>query len=250
MGKLWVGLIGVAVLTLSAGALGADRKRPPRREPPAAAEEDKAPATEAEAPEAEESGFAIGGRLGYALPMGSLAKDQFLGSKTDLSKFASGMAPIIADIGYRINKHLYVGGYFQFAFLATAGDLCSGNSGCSSSGNDLRFGGAVRYNFSPEARFDPWIGGGFGYEIMNFSISNGGVTEDDTARGFEFANVQLGGDFHVTPEFVIGPMVMMSIGQYGNYDQSKNNGSSQSGDFSQTALHEWLMFGARAEYRP
>jgi opacity protein-like surface antigen len=247
MTKLWIGLVGVAVLSFSSGALAADKKR---AKPQPVEADEKAQNADDEEPAQEESGFAIGGRLGYALPMGSLAKDQGLGSNNSLSHWASGMVPIIADIGYRINKHIYVGGYFQFAFLTTSGDLCSGSNGCSSSGNDLRFGGSFRYNFAPDARFDPYIGGGFGYEILNLSRSAGSNTENYTARGFEFLNVQLGGDFHVTPEFVIGPMVMMSVGQFGSYDHSQNNGGSESGDFNQTALHQWLMFGARAEYRP
>jgi hypothetical protein len=160
------------------------------------------------------------------------------------------MFPIIADVGYRVNRRFYVGGYFQFAFLTTSGDLCNGAASCSSTGSDLRFGALVRYNFSPDARFDPWIGAGTGYEIMNLSITSGPSTTNASVRGFEFANLQIGGDFHVLPELAIGPLVMMSIGQYASYDISRPGGGSTSGDFSQTALHEWVMFGARAEYRP
>jgi hypothetical protein len=254
MAKFRICFLGLAVFSLEASALAAApgesrETSPPKHAKGAAAQEEAAPTEEA-APLPEGGGFAVGARAGYALPMGSVAKDQLLGGANDLSKYASGMAPLIVDVGYRINRRVYVGGYFQFAFLSTSGDLCGGATGCSSSGNDLRFGGMVRYNFTPAARFDPWIGGGVGYEIMNLSVTSGVKATNSTVRGFEFANVQIGGDFHVLPDLAIGPLVMLSVGQFGTYDVAHATGSSTSGDFSQTGLHQWLMFGARAEYTP
>jgi hypothetical protein len=154
------------------------------------------------------------------------------------------------DAGYRINHHVYLGGWFQYAFATISGDVCTrgfGNASCSSSGSDLRFGVTLRYNFKPDARVDPWIAVGAGYEIFNFSATSGTSTQDVTVRGFEYLNMQLGGDFRILPDVAIGPLVMMSFGQYGSYDSTQPN-QTQSGDFTKGGLHEWLFFGLRGEY--
>jgi opacity protein-like surface antigen len=245
-------LFGLAFLSMTPGALAAGRTRK-SADPPTPrhdADEDVPAREETRPSDDRESGFALGARVGYAIPNGTLAKDQLLQGRNDLSKFASGMFPVIADIGYRFSPRFYLGGYFQYGFLSTSGELCAGATGCSSSGSDLRMGASVRFNASPYARFDPWVGAGVGYEILSLSISEGATTTDATVRGFEFVNLQVGGDFHVLPNLAIGPLVSLAVGQYGSYDISRNGSSSTSGDFSQTGLHEWLIVGGRIEYTP
>jgi hypothetical protein len=197
------------------------------------------------------AGFSVSVRVGYALPMGSIAKDASLGAPPDLSKTAAGMVPFWGDVGYRINPHWYVGGYFQFGIIGTSGDWCnraaSGND-CSSSGTDLRFGGLVRYTISPSAKVSPWIGFSSGYEITNLSLTAGTTTTDATVKGWEFVGFHLGADFHAAPDLTIGPALMVSLGQYGDLSTSKTGGASSSTDFNQTTLHEWVFFGLRGQY--
>lgn len=207
---------------------------------------EETPVEEGESPD----GFAVGARFGYALPMGSIAKDSSLGAATDLSKSASGMLPLWADIGYRLNPHWYVGGYFQLGIVSTSGDFCkraAGESACSSSGTDLRFGGFVRYSFKPQAKISPWIGASTGYELLNLSVSAGQATADYTAKGWEFIGLHLGADYHAADNFRIGPIVMASFGQYASksWSEPQNSGSA---DFNNTALHEWVLLGIRGQY--
>lgn len=224
---------------------------PPTSSPESRAARAETPKAEPKGEEGPEpSGFSLGARLGYALPMGSIAKDSSLGGATDLSKTAAGMVPLWADIGYRINPHWWVGGYFQLGIVSTAGDLCkrlANGSACSSSGTDIRFGGQVRYTFKPEAKFAPWIGVSSGYEIVNVGVTVGQASADMSAKGWEFVGFHLGADFHPMPALSMGPVVMASFGQYASQSWSQPN-SSGSSDFTNTALHQWVFLGFRGQY--
>ena len=209
----------------------------------------EAPASEA--PETEsESGFSIGARVGYALPMGSIAKDASLQGATDLAKTAAGMLPLWADMGYRIDRHWYVGGYFQLGIVSTAGDLCKrvgGGNPCTSSGTDLRFGGLVRYTFKPDAKLSPWVGASSGYEIVDVGVTVGQSNADFSAKGWEFIGLHFGADFHPAPNVSMGPLVMASFGQYASQSWSQPNASGSS-DFTNTSLHQWVFLGFRGQY--
>jgi hypothetical protein len=235
--------VALATLLLAAPAAAADRPKPAAK-PTEHAEAE--PSTDGPA----ESGFSLGARAGYALPMGSLAKDTSMRGATDLSRTVSGMLPLWVDAGYRVNRHFYLGAYFQFAPAFTANDLCNrtaGNGDCSSSGTDLRFGGFAKYTFSPDAKVAPWIGVGVGYEILDASLTAGANTYESSAKGFEYASLHLGGDYHVLPELTVGPTISLSFAQYSSYSAT-GPGLSDSGDYKSTALHEWFTIGLRGQF--
>jgi len=200
--------------------------------------------------EKSESGFQIGARLGYALPMGSIAKDSNLQGFTDSSKYASGLVPIWLDAGYRITPNWYVGAYFQFAFMSTSGDFCkrlAGNNQCSSSGTNIRFGATARYSFKPQAKINPWVGVSTGYETQSMSITIGNQSGDASMKGFEFVGLHLGADVRVARDVTVGPMINASFGQYSSYSWSLPTFSG-SGDYNNTALHQWVFLGIRGTY--
>ena len=120
-------------------------------------------------------------------------------------------------------------------------------SGVSCSASDLRLGLNVNYHFAISPSFDPWVGLGVGYEWLMLSASGGGVSADATASGFEFANVQVGGDIPINSSFVVGPFFAVSIGQYSSISVSENR-MSASQDLNPTSIHEWFMFGVRAAF--
>ena len=196
----------------------------------------------------EPTGVEVGLRTGYTLPMGD-AMGQTTGVKSDttMSDVISGGIPIWIDAGYRLTPNVYVGGFFQYGilFINTDHETYCKASGISCSANDIMFGVNAHYHFMPNATFDPWAGIGVGYEIFNFSMSgNGTATSTSSLNGFQFVNVQLGGDYKPTPQLGVGPFVMFSLNQYGNC--SVTGGSNCS--IAQTALHEFLTFGIRGEY--
>lgn len=192
-----------------------------------------------------EDGFSFGARVGYAVPMGTIAKDS---GANDLSKRAAGMVPLWADAGYRINKHWYVGGYFALGIVSTSGELCKGTAAsCSSSGTDLRFGAMARYTFKPDGKVSPWIGVSSGYEILNLSVTVGKDSGDYSMKGWEFGAAHVGADFHVASAFMLGPVVTASFGQYTSRSWSEPT-TSGSSDFTNPSLHQWVSFGMRGQF--
>lgn len=237
-------LVAIAIAALvSSNAFAAKKKAP---EPPPREEVEDSDTTGDDTWMTNESGVALGGHAGYAIPFGNVAKDA---GPYDLNKYIAGALPFVFEIGYRITPKIYVGGYFSFAFAPTSSDLCARVGGdCSSSATQLKFGPQVRYSFTPERRFSPWVGVGGGYEVINLSIDQGNANESYTVKGWEFFTGEVGGDIHVARDFVIGPYASFGVGQYFSSDKTASTGGSTSSDFKSTSLHEWLTLGMRAQY--
>jgi len=232
-------------------AAAAPKKRSPKQEAPAPkpADEDKeeeTPPSEDNAWTSNESGAALAIRAGYAIPFGSLAKDL---APSDLGKYISGSIPLTLEGGYRFSPHFYLGGFFEFAFATTSSQICAGVAGdCSSSANQLKFGPTFRYNFSPARRFDPFVGFGADYEILTASITQGQQSASIALHGWDYAKFELGADLHVARDFVVAPYASFGLGQYISADETAASGKETSGDFKNSALHEWLTLGVRVQY--
>jgi hypothetical protein len=187
------------------------------------------------APAKPESGFTMAFRLGYGLPLGDFA------SGVGMDQFLGGKVPLWVDLGYRIDRSMFIGAYFQYAFGTAAGtyqQLCDATStDCSPS--IMRIGVEFLYKFAPDASFAPWAGIGLGYENVTFSESGPLGTGSTDASGFEFLNLQLGGDFRVSPSFGLGPYLAFSMAQYS---------SVAGGSIANTATHEWLQFGVKGTF--
>jgi hypothetical protein len=240
-------VVAVVLATLaSSTAFAAPKKNAPKPPPPPQQEETEEPDTTDDGWMSNESGLALGGHTGYSIPLGNIAKD--LGPP-DLNKYLAGAVPFVFEIGYRFTPNLYLGGYFSFAFAPTSSELCARVGGdCSSSATQLKFGPQVRYTFSPQKRFSPWLGAGGGYEIVNLSVNQGNASESYTVKGWEFFTAEIGGDIHVARDFTIGPYGSFGVGQYFSMDKTANNGASSSADFKNTSIHEWLTLGMRLQY--
>lgn len=184
-----------------------------------------------------ESGVQLGLRTGYGIPMGNAQKD------APLSDAYSGMIPIWLDAGYRFNPNIYAGAMFQYGFVSVKN--CPTGADCSAS--NIRIGANLHYHIMPEATFDPWVGLGIGYEIMNSSAEMMGQKADGNAKGFEFANLQVGGDYKVMPDLGIGPFISFSLGQYSSAKVTAM-GQTIDGDIKDKALHQWFVIGIRGAY--
>jgi hypothetical protein len=190
------------------------------------------------------SGFELGLRSGYGLPIGDAVQN---GKMSDL---ISGMIPFWADVGYRIDPNWYVGGFYQFGlgFVPTSLSTAGCNvTGVSCSIMEHRFGLNVHYHFLPDQNLDPWVGIGAGYEIYRLSASAQGLTASASFSGFEFGNAQLGLDYKVSRAFGIGPFVMITIAQYSNASASVAGQDIPVPAFNKT-IHEWLIFGLRGVF--
>jgi outer membrane protein len=241
-------LVAFTTLTASAFAQGEESAPAPAPEqeatsvPAAAPEPAAAPKTaDVATPTADAEGrFVIGLRLGYALPMGDAIKGG------PVSDYVSGVLPIWLDLGYMVTRNIMVGLYGQYGFGFTKSkfkDSFGVPSAASTSASDIRFGAQAQYHLMPGQSMNPWFGLGFGYELGSVTASLSGHEMTVSARGFEYVNFQGGLDFRVTSFLGIGPFLSLSLGEFDSYKISQTGSRDQSGDISQTAMHEWLTFG-------
>ena len=120
-------------------------------------------------------------------------------------------------------------------------------AGVTCSVSDIRLGIDAHFHLNPGASFDPWLGVGAGYEWLALSVSNGGQNGSLTTSGFEYLNVQLGGDIGVARDLAVGPFVSLSAGEYRSETMNGVTGTIAQ-DITDQSFHEWLLFGVRAVY--
>jgi hypothetical protein len=155
-----------------------------------------------------------------------------LGPQPALSELFIGFIPLWLDAGYRINPHLYLGAYFQYGVGLPKNCVV-----VSCSGQDLRFGIDGRYHFLPQEQMDPWVGVGFGYEILGisgtgpgWSLGGIGFPQNTTLKGFELLRLQGGLDFKIAEAFHAGPFLAFSLfGRYSSEGTSSTPGSGSGG---------------------
>ena len=186
-------------------------------------------------------GVDFGARLGYAVPLGSIDS----GDKT--SDTFSGAIPVILEVGYRFNANITVGALFQYGVAQVKDQNPCGTNGVTCSGSIVRLGVEALYNFNLEGTFTPWAGIGTGYEWMGVSAEQGSQSASVGAHGFEFVNLQAGGDFRLGPQFMLGPFAALSVGQYSTVT-TDGGGMSSSTDIPNKAIHEWLQLGVRGRF--
>jgi opacity protein-like surface antigen len=130
------------------------------------------------------------------------------------------------------------------------------NANVDCSASDVRLGLMGRYTFAPVWRVAPWAGLGIGYEWGDFSVHQsllGNSNTDSTWSGFEFANLQAGADYRVSPQFAVAPFISFSIGQYQSTSTTTVTGMTSTTtdqDLAKKSLHEWIMIGARVSFSP
>ena len=161
-----------------------------------------------------------------------------------LSDMYSIKVPIWLDVGYRFTRNISAGIFFEYAFASINTDKQTGcnSAGVSCSGHTLRFGAEGIYTFNPQASFSPWAGIGLGFESAHVSASGNGLDSGVTASGFEFVNLQLGGDFKLSPKFSLGPHATFSFAHYGSLSMN-----GQSIDNFNGGTHGWLELGVRGK---
>ena len=189
------------------------------------------------------SGLSLGLRSGYGIPKGYAAQGQDLSQNR-----VKGMIPVWVDIGYRWSSNFYLGAFLQYG-LGYSPNTCGSDLGCSV--NDLRFGVNAHYHLLPAALFDPWVGLGFGYEILNQSISGNVVGTPVNASshlsGLEFINLQVGGDFRLSSNLSLGPFVAFTVNQFSRASVSLGGGSNPI-DLTNKAIHDWMIVGVRGVF--
>jgi hypothetical protein len=189
------------------------------------------------------TGFQLALRPGLAIPFGDGAKD------VAMSDVLSPQIPLLIDIGGKVIPELFLGAYFGAAGGVTAGtrkDLCEANGGGCAVGR-LNFGIEVVGHMMPRSQVDPWVGYGFGYEILGVGESTNGLIKGVGYGGLEFGRLMAGVDFRLTRVFGVGPFADLAIGQYSTVSVDGNSADVAS---EKKAAHLWLTIGARFVFFP
>jgi hypothetical protein len=201
--------------------------------------------------------FELGARLGYAFASGNYVSGLPIGSPSGSAGAPgiSGAIPLTFDLGMRIGKYVFVGGFTSYAFLSTTCASAPAGYTLQCDGHDVRGGIDAQIHIVPRGKVDPWIGFGLGHEWLTVSMSTsaGGSTasESQTLEGWNFADVMLGLDMHVARGLGVGPFLEFTSGSFGSESASQTGGgSTQSGsvDFSSTSSHQWFTVGARGTF--
>jgi opacity protein-like surface antigen len=175
----------------------------------------------AEPPSSARLGFQGGVRIAYTDGIGIV----YHGVK--LSDASSGALPLIVDLGWRLLPQLYVGVYGQYApvFLKHYALTCPDGLSCSA--QDWRVGLEGDFHFMPSSRLDPYVGLGFGYEVLHTTLHGNQIVQQSDGtfvaavlderivdRGWEFASLTAGVDWRFNDIFGAGLFVVGTIGEY------------------------------------
>jgi opacity protein-like surface antigen len=171
--------------------------------------------------QAQETGFSVSARAGYAFPMGEI------GDNVDLGDVVDGNVPVGLEVGFRFARALEIGGYFEYGWGIEADEVSDVGVDVST----LRLGAQLNYLLAPEAELMPYVGIGFGWSRLEADFGIG----DDTVEGFDFT-LQAGAQWKVTPALSFGPYVGLVVGQF-NDDAIDDKG-----------WHEWLQIGLRGTF--
>ena len=199
---------------------------------------------------AKTTGLELGLRTGYGLPIG--AAD----GGTRMDDMITGIVPLWVDVGYRFSPSTYGGLYFQHGFGSLNTDSGKPESACTSPGvscstSDVRFGFDLDVHLAPANTFDPWLGFGTGFEIQTYTATGPAATATLHTFGLEYLNLQIGGNWNVTPALAVGPFVSFSLDEFKTIDLSTTSGQAPpgtNGDIADTRVHEWFVLGIRSTY--
>jgi hypothetical protein len=187
---------------------------------------------------AADSGAQLGVRGGFSLPAGSID------SAIEFSDVFHGFFPLAAEAGYRVNRNLYLGAFFEYGFGLPA------NCGASSCwGHTLGGGVEVRYRFFPAGTsVSPWVGLSAGYEQVSRSSGSAANTEGFTANGVQFAAFSLGLDLYTSATVDIGPYITASVGEYLGLSDTSSEASRPV--VFEGSPHGFFQLGLRVSFFP
>jgi hypothetical protein len=183
------------------------------------------------APTAASADPVLGLRIGYAFQSGDAAGvGGTTFSQTDVVR---SVVPLQADLGLALGP-VELGGYFSYGF-AKPPSACQGN--CSAT--DLRLGAQAILHSPLGGDRSLWAGVLLGWQRTGVKPGVGGET---TASGWE-GGLQGGYDFSSSTAG-FGPFFMLTVGEYGSFEQ----GGVSTSAFDQK-FHYAFQLGARGHFR-
>ena len=183
------------------------------------------------------TGRTFGVSLGASIPGGAAVAavaPNAMGASTtgNLADAISILAPVLVlEAGYRLSPRWYIGAYASFAYGFAANCSSQGTDQASCYDTDFRFGVDVQYRILTESSFQPWVGGGVGWEILNQIESNDEEEDSFSLNGIEFFHAEVGLDLTGKHRTKTGPYFQVALAEYDN-----------------GYVHEWYTLGWRVHY--
>jgi hypothetical protein len=147
------------------------------------------------------SGIEVAIGTGYAQGTGKISKE--MANVQDLSG-PGGAAQL--DVGYRLLPPLTLGAYGTFGMYNDGSTLPNTTEVYGATA-----GVAAAWHFRPARSVDPWVRLGTGWKGMWLNPQGAKAT---SLQGFEFARLQLGVDYRITPQVAVAPVVGGSMGMF------------------------------------
>ena len=207
-----------------------------------------------DAPRPARTGFQAHFFTGMALPAGKAT-----GVAGDaLAKRYAWQIPIGVDLGGKLSRSVYLGGYLIIGVGSEGSDrlveaLCDDDdhdweNDVRCSAVNVRLGIEAEYGFDPGGHVNPWLGYGLGMEAGVQSIHDStGYSENNTASGITWA--QISGGFDVRNAVGWGPFAELSFGRYMT-TRTEASGQASTTDIEDRAFHVWATLGMRLVVRP
>ncbi len=215
-----------------------------------------APATAAgrePVPEASNETVQLGLRtMGWSFPVGRMNR-----SGRPVSEAIRGAFPLLLDLGGKLTRHVFVGGYLGFNAGRVGeafGVLCAGSVSCSA--NNVRIGLQVQVHLRPARRLNPWVGLGFGTEATTITAESrvGDYTQTvggtSSFQGIELLHATLGLDHRAAEVWGYGPYVTFTAGRYETTTVRSVVGTNRTSAIEDPSIHHWILFGFRGVLFP
>jgi hypothetical protein len=186
-------------------------------------------------------GITFSARLGYGIPSGPIS-DEGDGALDDLVDWK---VPLWVEVGFRFNPQVWGGLYLELASTSVNDAFCLPGRSCDAS--DIRFGLDLQLHLRPYRPIDPWIGIGFGVEVLRaeaFDLGANDISEFSYA-GLELPLLEGGVDVALSPYVSMGPYVSWSLGTFTSFRVETPGLSDIDGRIDDRALHSWFEVGVK-----
>lgn len=224
--------------TLS-GASGVDAPTAWDRPPPRAVDASLPPAAR---------GFQAAFRSGVQLPWGDASEAQ----GDELGSRYAWQLPLLVDAGFKLQKPLFFGLYAGIGF-GKIGSSAEAEAACASADVSCRvvsyqLGLQGQYHFRPAERLNPWLGCGFGYEVVRQSLTGPSYSELQQSSGVTLLKVGFGIDYRSS--FGFGPFIEASAGRFAATSTEVDGKEVHEGPVNPSTWHGFLTLGARLVVLP
>ncbi len=197
------------------------------------------------------SGILLGVRAGYALPFGDVARDEasLPPAGARLRDLVPGKVPLWLEVGYRFSRHFHGELFMELAPSSVASQSCA-QGPCSALG--ISFGVAVQVHALPTKLVDPWLGVGFGVELLDATVYDPSPPQNQppgryelTWRGLEVPRVEGGLDLALSSRLTVGPYVTASFARFTSFTWKPVGGTETTAAIEDHAMHGWIQAGLK-----